>query len=87
MIKDKYKGTMREALLSPKVYKWLKIISLVEFVLILICPWFKIFDFSIIILGFYLLDIMDILTTFFQRKNINSFICLILALIISFLIS
>lgn len=83
IIKDK--ETKYETL-SPKVYKWLKILSVVELLLILICPWFKLFDFSTIVLGFYLLDVMDIVATFFQRKNMNSFIAIILGLIISVII-
>ncbi|MBA1394093.1 hypothetical protein EQ500_09515 [Lactobacillus sp. XV13L] len=76
MIKDK--PTMKEQQILTREYKILWLITLCEFLVVLILPLFKLMELSVGVLCCHWLTLGDLFTTFFQRKHINSIISLIL---------
>ncbi|WEV38786.1 hypothetical protein OZX58_00505 [Lactobacillus sp. ESL0680] len=70
---------MREAILNPKGYKFAWLITIIVLLGILIIPWFKLFDFSVSLIGTYLMLLVDPLATFFQKHRIIGPIAILLA--------
>lgn len=78
--------TVREQLLTTHAYKIGWIIALCELMVVLILPLFKLIDLSVGVLTFHLLSLMDLFTTFFQRKHISFIVSLLLGLLVALII-
>ncbi|RHW48714.1 hypothetical protein [Lactobacillus bombicola] len=87
MIKHKNKGTMRESILTPRAYKFAWSIVLISLTVILIIPWFKLFDFSLTMIGIHWMLLIDPLANFFQKHKLNGFIGIVIAFILGMIIS
>ena len=85
MIKNQ--TTMKEQLLIDHGYKYLWLIVLGAFLLVLILPFFKSVDLSVGALGLLLSALAEVLTTFFQHRHITFIISLVLGWLLALIIS
>lgn len=86
IIMTKKRPTMREQLLTTHAYKVGWLIALCELLVVLILPLFKLMYLSVGVLSFHLLSLMDLFTTYFQRKHINFILSLLLGLLVALII-
>ncbi|MDF7639120.1 hypothetical protein PT285_06860 [Lactobacillus sp. ESL0791] len=85
-MEKEHETTIRESLLTPKLYKIVGVISLVELVIAFILPFFKHIYWCFGLLAFQLLTLADLFTTFFQKHRINFLISLFLGNVLAIIV-
>ncbi|WEV51777.1 hypothetical protein OZX69_03510 [Lactobacillus sp. ESL0731] len=83
---EKGKTTIREQLLTERAYKIGWLIALGELVIILVLAIFKKLDLGADVLVLLSLSLMDLFTTFFQKRHITFIISLLLGVLLAIVI-